>query len=157
LLKVKKFLDTEVTVTSYEAGKGRHKGRVGALWVRLGNGKECKVGTGLKDKDRDNPPAVGSIITGKDQETTQDGLVRFPVYVGPRPDGNPNALPPTRKKKDAAPEPVPAPAPAKTQKATAAATAPVNAEQGADAPRSPKGKSETKPVSASKQGASAPG
>ena len=57
LLKVKKFLDTEVTVTSYEAGKGRHKGRVGALWVRLGDGKECKVGTGLKDKDRDSPPA----------------------------------------------------------------------------------------------------
>jgi len=103
LLKVKKFLDTEVTVTDYEAGKGRHKGRVGALWVRLSNGKQCKVGTGLKDKDRDNPPAVGSIITVKYQEETADGLLRFPVYVGLRPDGNPNVPTPTRKKK---PEPV---------------------------------------------------
>lgn len=99
LLKVKRFLDMEVTVTDYEAGKGRHKGRLGALWVKLSNGKECKVGTGLKDKDRDNPPAKGSIITVKYQETTQDGLLRFPVYVGPRPDGNPNAPIPTRKKK----------------------------------------------------------
>jgi DNA ligase-1 len=98
LLKVKKFLDMEVIVTDYEAGKGRHKGRVGALWVKLSNGKECKVGTGLKDADRDNPPAKGSIITVKYQEETEDGLLRFPVYVGPRPDGNPNAPIPTRKK-----------------------------------------------------------
>jgi DNA ligase-1 len=102
LLKVKKFLDMEVIVTDYEAGKGRHKGRVGALWVKLSTGKECKVGTGLKDKDRDNPPAKGSIIMVKYQETTEDGMLRFPVYVGPRPEGNPNAPIPTRKK----PEPV---------------------------------------------------
>ncbi len=97
LLKVKRFLDREVIVTDYEAGKGRHKGRVGALWVRLSNGKECKVGTGLKDKDRDNPPAKGSIITVKYQEETPDGLLRFPVYVGPRPDGYPDAAPTTSK------------------------------------------------------------
>jgi DNA ligase-1 len=118
ILKVKKFLDMEVTVTSYEPGEGRHKGRVGALWVRLSNGKECKVGTGLKDKDRENPPAVGSIITVKYQEQTPDGLLRFPVYVGPRHDGNPNAPIPTRKKE--IPEPskpvaVPASVPAKTE------------------------------------------
>jgi DNA ligase-1 len=110
LLKVKKFLDMEVTVTDYEAGKGRHKGRVGALWVKLSTGKECKVGTGLKDKDRDTPPAKGSVITVKYQETTEDGLLRFPVYVGPRPDGNPNAPIPTRKKEVVA-------APAKPQAA----------------------------------------
>jgi DNA ligase-1 len=121
LLKVKKFLDMEVIVTDYEAGKGRHKGRVGALWVRLSTGKVCKVGTGLKDKDRENPPAKGSIITVKYQETTEDGLLRFPVYVGPRPDGNPHAPPPTRKK----PEPVPEPAKAATtEKIVATAAAP---------------------------------
>jgi len=115
LLKVKKFLDTEVVVTSYEDGKGRHKGRVGALWVRLGDGKECKVGTGLKDKDRENPPAVGSIINVKYQEKTPDGLLRFPVYVGLRPEGNPSQTPPTRKKE----APAPAAAPAKVEKAAA--------------------------------------
>ena len=122
-MKVKKFLDREVIVTDYEAGKGRHKGRVGALWVRLSNGKECKVGTGLKDKDRENPPAKGSIITVKYQEETTDGLLRFPVYVGPRPDGFPNAAPPTRQK----PEPVavvPAPVPVKAPAPVSAPSAP---------------------------------
>ncbi len=97
LLKVKKFLDTEAVVLGYEAGLGRHKGRVGALMARLGNGKEFKVGTGLKDKERENPPAVGSIINVKYQELTKDGIPRFPVYVGLRPDGNPKQAPPTRK------------------------------------------------------------
>jgi DNA ligase-1 len=112
LLKVKKFIDAEVVVTDYEAGKGRHKGRLGALWVRLSNGKECKVGTGLKDKDRDNPPAKGSIVTVKYQELTPDGLLRFPVYVGPRPEGNPTAPLPTRKPAATAIVPAPVGAPA---------------------------------------------
>jgi DNA ligase-1 len=97
LLKVKKFLDAEAVVIGYEAGLGRHKGRVGALMARFGNGKEFKVGTGLKDRERENPPAVGSIINVKYQELTKDGIPRFPVYVGLRPEGNPNAAPPTRK------------------------------------------------------------
>lgn len=133
LLKVKKFLDMEVIVTDYEAGKGRHKGRVGALWVKLSDGKECKVGTGLKDKDRDNPPAKGSIINVKYQEKTEDGLLRFPVYVGPRPEGNPHAPVPTRKK----PEPVAVSTPA----------APSKVEQ---KPKEAKPKTEAKPVPVSK-------
>jgi DNA ligase-1 len=98
LLKVKKFLDAEATVTGYEAGAGRHKGRVGALLARLGNGKEFKVGTGLKDRERDHPPPVGSIFTVKYQELTKDGIPRFPVFVGLRPDGNPHQLPPARQR-----------------------------------------------------------
>lgn len=120
ILKVKKFLDTEVVVEDYEPGEGRHKGRVGALWVRLGSGVTCKVGTGLKDKDRDYPPARGSIITVRYQELTEDGALRFPVYVGPRPDGVPSAAPPTRKK---AP-PVPAPVPLKAEVAEPAPITP---------------------------------
>jgi DNA ligase-1 len=116
ILKVKKFLDMEVVVDDYEAGKGRHKGRVGALWVRLSTGKLCKVGTGLKDKDRDNPPAKGTVITVKYQDITQDGLLRFPVYVGPRHDGDPTAPPPTRKPQEApAEETKPAPKTRKTK------------------------------------------
>jgi DNA ligase-1 len=140
LLKVKKFLDMEVTVTDYEAGKGRHKGRVGALWVKLSNGKECKVGTGLKDKDRDSPPAKGTVITVKYQETTEDGLLRFPVYVGPRLDGNPNAPIPTRKKT----------AVAVAEVKVEVQTVEGSADQGANAPRSPKTtKSKSKSVPAS--------
>jgi DNA ligase 1 len=98
LLKVKKFLDAEATVVGYEAGAGRHKGRVGALVARFGNGKEFKVGTGLKDKERDNPPVKGSVINVKYQELTKDGIPRFPVYVGLKPDGQPHDLPPSRSK-----------------------------------------------------------
>jgi DNA ligase 1 len=96
LLKVKTFLDAEAVVIGYEAGAGRHKGRVGALVARFGNGKEFKVGTGLKDKQRESPPAVGSIINVKYQELTKDGIPRFPVYIGVKPDGQPHDLPPTR-------------------------------------------------------------
>ena len=129
ILKVKKFLDMEVIVTDYEPGEGRHKGRVGALWVRLSSGVECKVGTGLKDKDRDNPPAKGSIITVKYQELTPDGALRFPVYAGLRPDGDSTQTPPTRAKKATAvavvatmPKPVPVPTPVLTGGLTMAAT-----------------------------------
>jgi DNA ligase-1 len=108
LLKVKRFLDAEAVVTGYEAGAGRHKGRLGALRARFGNGVEFKIGTGLKDKERENPPAVGSIVTVKYQELTKDGIPRFPVFAGLRPDGFPAAAPPTRKPE--AKQPLAAPA-----------------------------------------------
>jgi DNA ligase-1 len=113
-----------VVVDDYEPGEGRHKGRVGALWVKLSTGVKCKVGTGLKDRDRDNPPPKGSVITVKYQELTEDGALRFPVFAGVRTDGDPTAPPPTRKmsksekgeapapKPQAQPVPVPASAPA---------------------------------------------
>lgn len=82
LLKVKKFLDDEATVTGYEDGKGRHKGRVGSL-VLSWNDKEFRAGTGLKDSERKNPPVIGSKVTFKYQELSTDGIPRFPVYVGP--------------------------------------------------------------------------
>jgi len=98
LLKVKKFLDTEATVIGYEAGKGRHKGRVGALRARIGDGEEFRVGTGLSDKERDNPPAVGSIITVKYLEMTKANKVpRHPVYMGLRTDGARPSVPVVRK------------------------------------------------------------
>jgi DNA ligase-1 len=106
LLKVKTFLDAEAIVLGYEAGAGRHKGRVGALLARFGNGKEFKVGTGLKDKERDNPPAIGSTIQVKYQELTKDGIPRFPVYVGLKPDGQPHDLPPSRSSSQSTPRAV---------------------------------------------------
>ncbi|KAE8258760.1 hypothetical protein A4X03_0g4290, partial [Tilletia caries] len=40
------------------------------------------VGTGFTDSHRNNPPPVGSIITYKFQELSQDGIPRFPVFKG---------------------------------------------------------------------------
>jgi DNA ligase-1 len=33
-------------VIKYENGKGKHKGKVGALWCEMPNGKNFSVGTG---------------------------------------------------------------------------------------------------------------
>jgi len=86
LLKVKTFFDEDALVLEYQNGKGRHKGRVGALNVRLKNGTEFKVGTGFSDAQREAPPAIGSIITFRYQELTNDGVPRFPSFVGERVD-----------------------------------------------------------------------
>ena len=86
LLKVKSFHDAEAEVVGVEPGKGRHKGRAGALVVRLATGKQFSVGTGLSDRERENPPPVGSIVTFRYQELTDAGVPRFPSYVGVRVD-----------------------------------------------------------------------
>ncbi len=86
LLKVKSFFDDEATVVGYQKGKGRHKGRVGALVVQLANGTKFEVGTGLSDADRSAPPPVGGVIKFKYQELTEGGVPRFPSYLGPRED-----------------------------------------------------------------------
>lgn len=82
LLKVKSFFDDEAIVVDYQKGKGRHKGRVGSLVLKLKNGIMFEVGTGLSDADRDNPPPLGSEIKFKYQELTDGGVPRFPVFLG---------------------------------------------------------------------------
>jgi DNA ligase-1 len=86
LLKVKSFLDDEATVLDHLAGGGRHKGRLGALLVELANGTRFAVGTGFSDAERENPPAIGSVITFRYQELSDGGVPRFPSYLGVRSD-----------------------------------------------------------------------
>jgi DNA ligase-1 len=86
LLKIKNFFDAEATVIGHTKGKGRHKGRCGALEVRAADGTEFKVGTGLSDAQRGNPPAVGSVVCYRYQELTKAGVPRFPSFVGIRHD-----------------------------------------------------------------------
>ncbi len=84
LLKVKTFHDAEAVVIRHEPGKGRHSGRLGALAVRLPDGTEFAVGTGFSDRERENPPPVGSLIQFRYQELSDGGVPRFPSYVGAR-------------------------------------------------------------------------
>lgn len=84
LLKVKLFHDAEAVVTGYEPGKGKHKGRVGALVLKTADGVEFKAGTGLSDKERETPPKVGTVVTYRYQELTKDGVPRFPSFVSAR-------------------------------------------------------------------------
>ncbi|OWZ18419.1 ATP-dependent DNA ligase [Phytophthora megakarya] len=82
LLKIKSFHDGEAEVLAYEDGKGKYVGMVGALRCRMASGKMFKVSSGLSDQQRDKPPTIGSIIVYKCQELTNDGIPRFPVFVG---------------------------------------------------------------------------
>lgn len=86
LLKVKTFHDAEATVIGHEPGRGKHQGRLGALVVQLPNGKQFSVGTGFSDRQRENPPTVGSLIQFRYQELSDGGIPRFPSYVGIRSD-----------------------------------------------------------------------
>ena len=81
LLKVKRFLDAEARVLKHQPGKGRHKGRLGALLVQLADGTLFSVGTGLSDAEREHPPAIGSLITFRYQELSDGGVPRFPSFV----------------------------------------------------------------------------
>jgi DNA ligase-1 len=89
LLKVKRFQDAEAVVTGHQEGLGRHKGRLGALLVKLPSGVAFSVGTGFSDRERSAPPAIGATITFRYQELSEAGVPRFPSYVGVRIDATP--------------------------------------------------------------------
>ncbi len=84
LLKVKSFLDDEAEVMAHQAGTGRHKGRLGALVVRMAGGVEFSIGTGFSDTERETPPAIGATVRFRYQELSDGGVPRFPSYVGLR-------------------------------------------------------------------------
>src|SRR5512140_2034794 len=86
LRKVKTFHDAEARVIAHVRGAGRHDGRLGALQCEMPDGTVFNVGTGLSDAERNNPPPVGSIVTYRYQELSDDGVPRFPSYVGVRHD-----------------------------------------------------------------------
>lgn len=81
LYKVKTFHDAEAVVIGHEPGRGKHVGRLGAVNVRLPNGKEFSVGTGFSDKQRGAPLGIGSTITFRYQELSDGGIPRFPSFV----------------------------------------------------------------------------
>jgi DNA ligase-1 len=94
LLKVKRFHDAEARVLKHLPGAGRHKGRLGALEVELGDGTVFSVGTGFSDAERENPPTVGTFITFRYQELSDGGVPRFPSFVGVRAEAGPMVAPP---------------------------------------------------------------
>jgi len=73
-------------VIGHQRGKGRHKGRLGALLVQLTDGTQFAVGTGFSDVQREHPPAIGTVITFRYQELSDGGVPRFPSFVRTRPE-----------------------------------------------------------------------
>jgi DNA ligase-1 len=84
LLKVKTFHDAEAVVVGRQAGACKHKGRLGALLVRLADGTAFAIGTGFSDRERENPPAIGATVTFRYQQLSDTGVPRFPSWVGIR-------------------------------------------------------------------------
>lgn len=87
VLKYKKFNDAECVVVAHKVGQGKFSGLLGSVVCEnLSNKKRFKIGSGFSDKERANPPKIGSVITYKYQNLTAKGLPRFPVFLRVRED-----------------------------------------------------------------------
>lgn len=89
LLKVKLHDDAEARVIGYIPGKGKYAGRMGALLVEMPPtdgkaGKRFKLGTGFSDAQRQNPPAIGSLVTYRYRGLNDSGVPRFASFMRQR-------------------------------------------------------------------------
>jgi len=80
LLKLKTFEDAEGIVIAHIAGKGKYQGKLGALLIETNQKIRLKIGSGFTDKQRENPPAIGSQITYKFFGKTKNGTPRFASF-----------------------------------------------------------------------------
>jgi DNA ligase-1 len=90
LLKVKTHEDAEARVIGHEPGRGRHTGRLGALWVETPQGLRFRIGSGLSDALREHPPPVGSLVTYRFRGRHASGLPRFATFQRQRSDADLN-------------------------------------------------------------------
>ena len=86
LLKLKPWQDAEAIVVGHTPGKGKYQGMTGALEVAMPDGKRFRIGSGLTDALRLQPPAIGTRVTYRYQHLTKNGLPRFPRYLRVRDD-----------------------------------------------------------------------
>lgn len=81
LLKLKPWLDAEAVVVGHLPGKGKYAGQLGALRVRLPDGRQFSLGTGFTDAQRRQPPPIGATVTYRYRELTANGLPRFASFL----------------------------------------------------------------------------
>jgi DNA ligase-1 len=97
VLKVKPELENDAVITGFSMGEGRLVGLIGALEVEGeiadANGKSrrvaFKLGTGLSDSERAFPSTifrVGTVITYRYRELTEDGIPREGAFLRVRSD-----------------------------------------------------------------------
>ena len=77
LLKIKRHDEQVGIVTSYNEGKGKYKGKVGSLNLKLSDNTVIRVGSGLTDQMREYPPKVGTRIAFIYNGLTNHGKPRF--------------------------------------------------------------------------------
>lgn len=83
ILKMKPVADEECTVIAHHQGKGKHADRLGAITCENHRGR-FRIGSGFKDKERENPPPIGSLITYRYRGLTQQGKPRFATFLRQR-------------------------------------------------------------------------
>lgn len=86
-LKLKLYEDTECKVIAHHKGKGKYASKLGSLTCEqeiTANGAKrtlhFKIGSGFSDKERDDPPPIGSVITYKFYGYTKNGVPRFATF-----------------------------------------------------------------------------
>lgn len=89
--KMKPEHTEDIEIIGVEEGSGKYEGQLGAFICKLDNGVEVKVGSGLKDEEREElwnrrNDLIGELIEVKFQEKTKDGSLRFPIFIRFRPD-----------------------------------------------------------------------
>ena len=81
LLKLKPLYDAEAKVVGHTVGKGKYSGKLGALLVETPQGIRFKLGTGLSDAQRENPPKISSTVTYTFKDTTKNGKPKFARFL----------------------------------------------------------------------------
>jgi DNA ligase-1 len=81
LLKLKPHRDADAVVLGAVPGRGRLRGRMGALRVRTPEGRVFLLGSGFSDTERRVPPAPGSVVTYRYRGLTEAGLPRFASFL----------------------------------------------------------------------------
>ena len=86
LLKLKTHEDSDARVVGHEPGQGKYAGQLGALLVEVPGVKgqpaqRFKLGAGLSDEQRRQPPPIGSVVTYRFRGTTGSGLPRFATFM----------------------------------------------------------------------------
>lgn len=86
LLKFKTHEDSEARVVAHLPGKGKYAGKLGALLVELPAaegrpGQRFKLGTGLSDSQRLDPPPVGSLVTYRFRGLNDSGIPRLASFM----------------------------------------------------------------------------
>lgn len=91
LLKLKSFEDAEAVVIGHLPGKGALRGRTGALLVQMPSGQQLRLGSGLSDAQRLQPPPLGTVVTYRYNGLHASGLPRFARFWRVRADQPPQA------------------------------------------------------------------
>jgi DNA ligase-1 len=84
LRKLKPVPDEDGTVLAHIPGKGHLQGKMGALLLHTPDGQRFALGTGFTDAQRENPPAVGTLVTYRYRDRTATGLPKFASFLRER-------------------------------------------------------------------------